>query len=83
MKIISAFYNPASNNKKQPLISVVSLLSWITVLFVIAIFWLGIAVVYKRDTIPHTIAKIEHKEMKFLASHKALHKRITGIRSLV
>ncbi len=64
-------------------ISITALLSWITVMVVIGMFWAGVAVVYKKDYIPHTVAKIEHKEKKFIAAHKALQKKLTGIRSLV
>ena len=82
MKTINTFYNPRSKKTSDGL-SITSILSWTTVLVVILMFWAGIAVVYKKDYVPHAVAKIEHKERKFLATHKAIQKRLTGIRGLV
>ena len=84
MKTIKSWYNPAQNkcaNEKR--VSVVSLFSWVAVLMVIVMFWSGVAVAYKKDYVPHAIAKIEHKEKKFLANHKAIQKKLSGIRSMV
>jgi hypothetical protein len=84
MKIIQKFYNPAANNKgKLPRISLTSLFSWITVLAVIVLFWSGVAEVYKKDYVPRAIAKIEHKEKKFLATHKTLQKKFIGFRNSI
>ncbi len=82
MKKITTVYNPDSiNHKKSARISLISLISWLTVLVVIVMFWAGVAVVYKKDYVPHAIAKLEHREKKFLATHKTLHRKLTGNRS--
>ena len=85
MQTIKAWYNPKShkaNNKSK--ISTIALFSWLSVLVVIVMFWSAIAVGFKRDYVPRAIAKVEHKERKFLASHKSLQKKLgNGTHSLI
>ena len=64
-------------------INITSLLSWISVFMVVFIFWSAIIFVCEKDYVPHAIAKIEHKEKHFMASHKILQKRFTGFYNLV
>lgn len=84
MKTIKSWYNPEQNKTNQnSKISLTALFSWITVLMVIVLFWAGVAVVYKRDYVPNAIAKIEHKEKKFLAAHKTLQKKLGGTHTMI
>ena len=78
------WYNPAQNKaSNNTRISLMSLFSWVAVLMVIVLFWTSVAVAYKRDYVPHAIAKIEHKEKTFLASHKSLQKKLGGTHTMI
>ncbi len=84
MEIIKTWYNPASkkwSNKSK--ISMTALFSWLTVMMVIVMFWAAAAFIYKRNYVPQAIAKIEHKEHRFLAAHKSMQKKLGGTHSLI
>ena len=84
MKTIKTWYNPGQTQPaEKSRISLTSLFSWLTVLLVIVLFWSAVAVGYKRDYVPHAIAKIENKEKKFLAAHRTLQKKLGGTHSWI
>ena len=84
MKTINNWYNPkAEKTTKKSRINLTSLFSWIAVLVVIVSFWASVAVVYKKDYVPHAIARIENKEKKILAAHKTVQKKIGGTHTLI
>ena len=69
------------NQQKSSGISMVSLFTWISVFAILIMFWTGMSVVYKKDYVPRTIAKIEHREKVFFANHKILQKKFIGFRN--
>lgn len=84
MKAIKTWYNPELETvTKKSSINLTSLFSWITVLVVMASFWTAVAVAYKRDYVPHAIAKIENKEKKVLAAHRTIQKKTGGTHTLI
>lgn len=73
-----------STNKKEKFrLNKTALFSWIAVLAVTLVFWAVVAVAYRDDYVPRAVAKIHHKEQRFFANHKALQRKMAGIRNSI
>ncbi len=78
--------NTANTQNKQNdtyKINFTALFTWLAVFVVTGIFWCGIALALKQDYVPRAIAKLQHKEQRFLDNHKGLQKKISNISNLL
>ncbi len=60
-------HSNSSKRKKKFWIDVTSLVSWITVIAVITMFWMGFTALWEGNYISHAIAKLFHTTVSHLA----------------
>lgn len=77
--------NHLSGKKKEvkPKVNNTALFSWIAVVAVTVVFWVVAVIAYQDDYMPRAIAKMHHKEKKFLSNHKALQRKLVIIRNSI